>query len=152
MEIRKIQLSDTLSRENVRLVSSNGLFFCSFFNSQIIYSTRIWDDFPQQNKVMKAIRGVFRNLSRLNFFLSRGGLSTGAQYPLGHENPLKSIDFTGPGKGLSPNSPPPEYASEGHILVNFCVFFFCVKSSRVSNACRLKQAHELNLISDLISY
>ena len=29
----------------------------------------------------------------------------GAQHPLGHENPLKSIDFTGPG-GLSPNSPP----------------------------------------------
>ena len=24
---------------------------------------------------------------------------------LGHENPLKSIDFTGPGGGLSPNSP-----------------------------------------------
>ena len=28
------------------------------------------------------------------FYLSRGG---GAQHPLGHENPLKSIDFTGPG-------------------------------------------------------
>ena len=36
----------------------------------------------------------------LNFFLSRG-----AQHPLGHENPLKSIDFTGPGR-LSPESPP----------------------------------------------
>ena len=30
----------------------------------------------------------------------------GAQHPLGHENPLKSIDFIGPGGGLSPKSPP----------------------------------------------
>ena len=32
----------------------------------------------------------------------QGGLkffSRGAQQPLGHENPLKSIDFTGPGGG-----------------------------------------------------
>ena len=57
-------------------------------------------------------RGVFRNSSReasIFFSFQRGG--AGAQHPLGHENPLKSIDFTGPG-GLSPNSPPPEYASE----------------------------------------
>ena len=55
------------------------------------------------------VRGVFRNLSRgeLIFFHPRGG---SAPF-LGHENPLKSIDFTGPGGGLSPNSPPPEYAS-----------------------------------------
>jgi len=41
-------------------------------------------------------RGVFRNLSRrgLHFFLSREG----AQHSLGPENPLKSIDFTGPGR------------------------------------------------------
>jgi len=43
--------------------------------------------------------------------LSWGGLkfyylSRGAQHPLGPENPLKSIDFTGPG-GLSPQPPPP---------------------------------------------
>ena len=34
----------------------------------------------------------------------------GAQHPFGHENPLKSIDFTGPGWGLAPIAPP-EYAS-----------------------------------------
>ena len=41
-------------------------------------------------------RGVFRNLFRggLKFFFSFQG---GAQHPLGPENPLKSIDFTGPG-------------------------------------------------------
>ena len=33
----------------------------------------------------------------------------GAQNPLGPENPLKSIDFTGPGGGLAPIAPP-EYA------------------------------------------
>jgi len=41
-------------------------------------------------------RGVLRNLSRgggLKFFYLSGG---GAQHPLGPENPLKSIDFTGP--------------------------------------------------------
>jgi len=49
-------------------------------------------------------QGVFRNLSRggLNFLLYRG-----AQHSLGHENPLKSIDFAGPeGGGLSPHRPP----------------------------------------------
>jgi len=49
-------------------------------------------------------RGVFRNLSRgggLNFCISRGD-----QHPLGHENPLKSIDFTGPVGGLAPIAPP----------------------------------------------
>jgi len=30
----------------------------------------------------------------------------GAQHPLGHENLLKSIDFTGPGGGLAPIAPP----------------------------------------------
>jgi len=49
-------------------------------------------------------RSVFRNLSRggLHFFLPRGG----PHHPLGYENPLKSIEFTGQGGGLSPNSPP----------------------------------------------
>ena len=42
----------------------------------------------------------------LHFFLFPGG----AHHPLGPKNPQKSIDFTGPG-GLSPHSPPPEYAS-----------------------------------------
>jgi len=37
-------------------------------------------------------------------YLSRGRR---AQHPLGPENLLKSIDFTGPGGGLSPHSPPP---------------------------------------------
>ena len=41
----------------------------------------------------------------------------GAQHPLGPENPLKSIDFTGPG-GLSPHSPPPEYAHD------VCIYIF----------------------------
>jgi len=36
----------------------------------------------------------------------------GAKHPLGPENPLKSIDFTGPG-GLSPIASPPDYASGG---------------------------------------
>ena len=47
------------------------------------------------------------------FFFPGGG----AQQPLGHENPLKSIDFTGPG-GLSPNIPPPEFASAGFPFLN----------------------------------
>jgi len=53
--------------------------------------------------------GVFRNLSRkgLKFFFFPGGGS----HPLGHENPLKSTDFTGPGEGLVPIAPPPEYTS-----------------------------------------
>ena len=50
----------------------------------------------------------------LKFFLFPGG----AQHPLGPENPLKSLDFTGPG-GLSPNSPPPEYASELAVHFNY---------------------------------
>ena len=57
-----------------------------------------------------ATRSVFRNLSRggLNF------LSLLSQHSLGPENPLKSIDFTGPGGGLSLKSPPPEYAPHGY--------------------------------------
>ena len=50
-------------------------------------------------------RGVFRNLSRegvLIFFSFQGE----AQHPLGPENPLKSINFTGPGGGLAPIAPP----------------------------------------------
>jgi len=51
--------------------------------------------------------------------LSRGGLkfflfSGGAQHPLGPENPLKSIDFTGSGGGLAPITPP-EYASDSNL-------------------------------------
>ena len=42
----------------------------------------------------------------LIFFLSRR-----AQHPLGPENPLKSIDFTGPGRGGSAPIEPPDYAS-----------------------------------------
>ena len=47
-------------------------------------------------------RGVFRNLSSGVFFLSRGR----AQHLLGPENTLKSIDFTGSGRGLIRHSPP----------------------------------------------
>ena len=42
-------------------------------------------------------RGVFRNLSRGSLNLFSFHVGGGAQHPLGHENPLKSIDFTGPG-------------------------------------------------------
>ena len=63
-------------------------------------------------KVYKKIRGVSRNLSRVGliFFLFPGG---GAQHPLGPENPLKLIDFTGP-----------EYASEkiNHKNCEMCFF------------------------------
>ena len=37
-------------------------------------------------------------------FLSRREEGGGAHHPLGTENPLKSIDFTGPGESLA--SPP----------------------------------------------
>jgi len=48
-------------------------------------------------------RGVFRNLSRgLHYFFFPGE----AQHMLGPENPLKSIDFTGPGGGVSPHPLP----------------------------------------------
>ena len=58
---------------------------------------------PFKEPLTFRIRGVFRNLSRggLKFFFQGGGSA-----PVGHENPLKSIDFTGQGGGLSPNSPP----------------------------------------------
>ena len=36
------------------------------------------------------------------------------QHLLGPENPLKSIDFTGPGGGLVPIAPP-EYAPESFV-------------------------------------
>ena len=53
---------------------------------------------------------------RIQEFVQEGGLifflSRGAQHTLGPENPLKSIEFTGPGGGLSRHSPPLiEYAS-----------------------------------------
>ena len=52
---------------------------------------------------MAKTRGIFRNLSRggLHFFPG------GAQHPLGPENPLKSIDFTGPWGSLAPIAYPP---------------------------------------------
>ena len=59
--------------------------------------------------VALSLRDVFRNLSKgggLKFFLFPG---RGTQHPLGPKNILKAIDFTGPGGGLSPHSPP-EYA------------------------------------------
>ena len=46
----------------------------------------------------------------LIFFLSRGP----AQHPLGHENFLKSIDFTG--GGSAPIAPPTEYASVQYVF------------------------------------
>ena len=49
-----------------------------------------------------AYSGIFPGWGGLNIFLYRG---EGAQHLLGPENPLKSIDFFGPG-GLSPYSPP----------------------------------------------
>ena len=55
-------------------------------------------------------REVLMNLSKggLKFFsLSSGGLCT----PWGPENPMKSIDFTGPGGSLAPIAPP-EYDSD----------------------------------------
>ena len=50
--------------------------------------------------------------------LRRAGASSGicpgwgAQHPVGPKKPLKSMDFTGPGGGLAPMAPPPEYASD----------------------------------------
>ena len=44
----------------------------------------------------------------LTFFLLPWG---GGSAPFVPESPLKSIDFTGPGGGLSPHSPHPEYAT-----------------------------------------
>ena len=63
-----------------------------------------WVDIIGQKKALT--RGVFRNLSRgaYIFFFPGGG---GAQHPFGHENPLKSIDFTSPGWCLAPIAPPP---------------------------------------------
>ena len=55
---------------------------------------------PIPTMKIRQILGVFRNLSRGGLkFIS---LSRGAQHLLGPENPLKSIDFTGPGGELSP--------------------------------------------------
>ena len=50
---------------------------------------------PHQGRIQEFVQGG------LHFFLFPGG----AQHPLGPENPLKSIDFTGPG-GLAPLAPP----------------------------------------------
>ena len=57
---------------------------------------------------------------RLTFFY----LSRGAQHPSGPENPLKSIDFTGPG-GLAPIAPH-EYAPDSSVqsgLAHFDLFW-----------------------------
>jgi len=81
------------------IVSCTITAFTITYSEYLIYKYIV----PSEN------RGVFRNLSR------GGGayifsFQWGDQHPLGNENPLKSIDFTGPGGGVSPNSPP-EYAS-----------------------------------------
>ena len=47
-----------------------------------------------------------RRQGGLDFFSFQGGGSTVSQHPLGPENPLKSIDFTDPGRGLAPITPP----------------------------------------------
>ena len=52
-------------------------------------------------------------------FFSPGG---GAQHPLGPDNPLKTIYFTGPGGRLSPNIPAPESASAFNL--SFLLLFF----------------------------
>ena len=46
-----------------------------------------------------AYSGIFSGGLKILFFPGEG-----AQHPLGPENPLKSIDFTGPGESLA--SPP----------------------------------------------
>ena len=56
-------------------------------NTYFIYSL--------QGRIQEFVQGG------LNFFFFPGG----AQHPLGHEKPLKSIDFTGPGGGLVPIAP-----------------------------------------------
>jgi len=58
------------------------------------------------------------------FFLYRGG----TQHPLGPENPLKSIDCTGPG-GAEPPQPPPEYASE-YIVIGHKIFICTIHTAQ----------------------
>ena len=43
---------------------------------------------------------------RIQEFVQGGSLNFFFSFQGGDENPLKSIDFTGPGGGLSPHSPP----------------------------------------------
>ena len=62
-----------------------------------------------------------------------------AQHPSGPENPLKSIDFTGQGGGLSPHSPPLNTTLEGTI-VNHCCNSFNDGSSQLE---QLKRAQKL---------
>ena len=69
----------------------------------------------------KSIKICYVDQGRIQEFVQGGGLifflSRGAQHPLWPENPLKTIDFTGPGSGLSPHSTPPEYASD--VVIHF---------------------------------
>ena len=78
----------------------------------------------------------------LNFFSFQGE----AQLPLGHENPLKSIYFTGPGGGLSPNSPPPEYASGKRIFQQSDVYLICLhKANSIANNLENQFINEMGL-------
>ena len=49
---------------------------------------KILNTTEDQGRIQEFVQGL------LIFLSFQGG---GAQHPLGHENPLKSIDFTGPG-------------------------------------------------------
>jgi len=62
------------------------------FKNKLLNKEKI--DLECYEKLKPESRGVFRNLSRggLTSFSFQGG---GAQHPLGNENHLKSIDFTG---------------------------------------------------------
>ena len=62
-------------------------------------------DFSNKSKIKifwsEAYSGICP-VGGLIFFIFPGG----AQHPLGPENPLKSIEFTGPGRGLAHIAPP----------------------------------------------
>ena len=90
-----------LSQILIKELSITGeMFFAWFKTSKLnglhfVGKTPVKAGFPSRSQ--KFVQGG------LNFFFNQGGL----QHPLGPENSLKSIDFTGPGGSLAP----PDYAS-----------------------------------------
>ena len=103
-ELPFLHIEITLTVPLIYFIEGETSAICGFCKKSVIF-LNAWNGFKHRKdtKVVQT-RGVFRNLFRagLKFFSFQG-----AQHPLGHENPLKSIDFTGPEGGLSPHSPPP---------------------------------------------
>ena len=79
----------------------------------------------------------------LTFFFFPGG----AQHPLGHENPLKSIDFTGPGGALAPIAPPLNKPPDGYkYLFPYTSKYNCHQSFTILFVLNLRTSNEYQYV------